>query len=84
MLLLTLTWGHCTPADTPTSPCTTAISNEHQVDDIACASYVSRQGGADPLASNKNVARGGAAAFLHQSCPVAVLDCQVVGGTGIV
>ena len=43
-MLLALTWGHCTPADTPTSTCTIATRTEHQVDDVACASYVSRQG----------------------------------------
>ena len=81
-MLLALTWGHCTPADTPTSSCITAISNEHELDDVACASYVSRQGGADTLASNNNVVRGGAAALLHQGCPVPVRDCQVVVATG--
>ena len=66
-MLLALTWGHCTPADTPTSPSTSVISNEHELDDVACASYVGRN--------------GGAAAFLHQGCPVAVRDCQVVVAT---
>ena len=63
-MLLALTWGHCTPADTPARVCTTAISTEQKVDDVACASYVSRQ--------------GVAAALLHQGCPVPVRDCQVV------
>ena len=81
-MLLALTWCHCTPADTPTRPCPTAISTEHQVDDVAFASYGSRQGGADTLASNENIRRGGAAAFLHQGCPVAVRDCQVGVETG--
>ena len=67
-MLLALTWGHCTPADTPTSTCTIATRTEHQVDDVACASYVGRN--------------GGAAAFLHQGCPVPVRDCQVVVATG--
>ena len=67
-MLLALTWGHCTPADTPTRPCITAISNEHQLDDVAFACYVGRQ--------------GGAAALLHQGCPVPVRDCQVVVVTG--
>ena len=67
-MLLTLTWGHCTPADTPTRPCITAISTEHQLDDVACACYVGR--------------KGGAAALLHQDCPVPVRDCQVVVVTG--
>ena len=67
-MLLTLTWCHCAPADTPTSLCTPARSNEHQLDDVACACYVGR--------------KGGAAAFLHQGCPVPVRDCQVVVVTG--
>ena len=67
-MLMGLTWCHCTPADTPTRPCIKAISTEQKVDDVACASYVSRQ--------------GVAAAFLHQGCSVAVRDCQVVVGTG--
>ena len=66
--LLTLTGCHRTPADTPTRPCITAISAEHQLDDVACACYVGRQ--------------GCAAALLHQGCPVAVHDCQVVVVTG--
>ena len=78
-MLLTLTSCHCTPADTPTRPCTPVTSNEHQLDNVASAGYVGRQGGADTLASNQNVAiGGGAAAFLHQGCPVTVRDCQVV------
>ena len=80
-MLLTLTWCHCTPADTPTSPCISTISTEHQLDNVACACYLGRQGGADNLISNHNVVRprgGGAAALLHQGCPVAVRDCQVV------
>ena len=83
-MLLTLTWCHCNPADSPTSLCNTAISSEHKVDDIGFAYDGGRQGGADTLASNQNVAivRGGAAAFLHQSCPVAVSDCQMVEDTG--
>ena len=69
MLLLALTWCHCTPADTPTRvSIIKAISTEHQVDEVACASYGGRN--------------GGAAAFLHQGCPVAVRDCQVVEVTG--
>ena len=67
-MLLTLTWCHRTPADTPTRICTTGRSAEHQLDDVACACYVGRQ--------------GGAAALLHQGCPVPVRDCQVVVGTG--
>ena len=67
-MLLTLTWRHCAPADTPTRPFSKGTSTEHQLDDVACASYVGRN--------------GGAAAFLHQGCPVPVRDCQVVVATG--
>ena len=67
-MLLTLTWCHCAPADTPTRSCITAISDEHELDNVACARYVGRQ--------------GGAAALLHQGCPVPVRDCQVVVVTG--
>ena len=77
--LLTLTWCHGTPADTPTRSCIHATSSEHQIDRVAPACYGGRQGGAHTLASNQNVAiRGGTAALLHQRCPVAVCDCQVV------
>ena len=67
-MLLTLTWCRSTPADTPTSPCISGISTEHQLDSVASACYGSRQ--------------GRAAAFLHQGCPVTVHDCQVVPATG--
>ena len=68
-ILLTLTWCHRTPVDTPTRVSTIIVtSTEQKVDNIACASYGSRQ--------------GVAAAFLHQGCPVAVRDCQVVEATG--
>ena len=65
---LTLTWCHRTPADTPTRPCKPSISAEQQLDDVGCACYV---GG-----------KGVATALLHQGCPVAVRDCQVVVATG--
>ena len=81
-MLFALTWCLSTPPDAPTRECFTAISYEQKVDNVACASYGSRQGGADTLASNKKLGSGGAAAFLHQGCPVAVRDCQVVVGTG--
>ena len=66
--MFTLTRCHRTPADTPTRPCLTVISTEHQLDDVACACYLGR--------------KGGAAALLHQGCPVAIQDCQVVPATG--
>ena len=68
-MLLALTWCHCAPPDTPTRPCGTPISTEHQLDNVACACYVGR--------------KGGAAALLHQGCPVTVSDCQVVIATGV-
>ena len=68
-ILLTLTWCHRTPADTPTRPCITSIGNEHQFDDVACACYVGR--------------KGVATALLHQDCPVAVCDGQVVVDTTV-
>ena len=64
---MALTWCDRTPVDTPTRVCKTVISTEQKVDDVACASYVSRQ--------------GPAAALLHQGCPVPVRDCQVVAAT---
>ena len=67
-MLLTLTWCYRTPADTPTRPCTPAISTEHQLDNVACACYVGR--------------KGGAAALLHHGCTVPFRDCQVVVDTG--
>ena len=63
-MLLTLTWRHCTPTETPTSPFKPGTSFDLQLDNVACACYISRQ--------------GGAAALLHQGCPVPVRDCQVV------
>ena len=69
-MLLTLTWCHRTPADTPTRVSTIiAISLEHQLDDVACACYVGR--------------KGVATALLHQGRTVhPVCDCQVVVATG--
>ena len=82
------TWCHCTPADTPTSRCRQtaqmAVRDEHKVDEVAPASDCRWQGGANTLASDHNIAKSGGAttALLHQSCPVAVRDCQVVEATG--
>ena len=60
-----------------------------ELDNVASACYVWQHGGADVLASNLNVAtvpatalKDRATALLHQGCPVAVRDCQVVIGTG--
>ena len=62
--MLTLTCCYCSPAYIPTSACITVISAEHDLDHIAYACDGGRQ--------------GGAAALLHQGCPVTVRDCQVV------
>ena len=83
MLLLTLTWCHCSPAETKSRLCTSAISAEHDLDHVASACDGGWQGGADTLSSNINVSViVGAAALLHQGCPVTVHDCQVVVDTG--
>ena len=62
--MLTLTWCHCSPAETKARLCITAISAEHDLDHVAYACDGSWE--------------GGAAALLHQGCPVTVRDCQVV------
>ena len=66
--MLTLTWCHCSPAETKARLCCTAISAEHDLDHVGSASDGGRQGGAADL--------------LHQDCPVTVHDCQVVPATG--
>ena len=68
-IMLTLTCCHCSPTHIPTSACTTAISAEVNPDHVAYACDGGWQ--------------GGAAALLHQGCPVTVRDCQVVKGTGV-
>ena len=71
-------WCHCTPTDTPTRACNTNISAEDEVDNVAPACDIGRRRGAYTLASNHNCAIiGGAAALLHQGCPVIIGDCQV-------
>ena len=62
--MLTLTWCHCSPVETPARLCTIAISGEHYLDGVA---YACDGGG-----------QGGATALLHQGCPIIVRDCQVV------
>ena len=66
--MLTLTWRHCSPAETPASPCITVIGAEYELDGVGYAC--------------DGVWQGGAAGLLHQGCPVAVRDCQVVVVTG--
>ena len=80
------TWCHSSPADIPTGLCIVNIGTEDKVDHVASACDIGRQRGADrfknTLSFNYNIAiRSGAAALPHQSCPVAVHDCQVVGLT---
>ena len=65
--MLTLTWCHCSPAETKARLCNTAISAEHDLDHVGSACDGGRQ--------------GGAAALLHQDCSVTVQDCQVVVAT---
>ena len=80
--MLTLT----SPTHIPTSTCTPAISAEVYPDHVAYASDGGWEGGEDTLASDQPWPRenleGGAAALLHQGCPVSVRDCQVVVVTG--
>ena len=72
-MLLTPTWFHCSPVEFPTSRHIIAtitqveldrIRAEQNIDDIGCACDVRWL--------------DGAAALLHQCCPVGVRDRQVV------
>ena len=63
-LLMTLTWVHRSPVDSPTRIFITSVSNKLQVDDVASAYYI--------------VWKAVPAVLLHQGCPVAVRDRQVV------
>ena len=63
-IMLTLTCCYCSPTYIPTSACITAISAEVNPDHVA---YACDSGWQE-----------GAAALLHQGCPVTVRDCQVV------
>ena len=47
---------HLPPADTPTTHCIKPVRGEHEVDGVASASYGRWQGGANTLASNRNIA----------------------------
>ena len=58
------TWCHCSPSEAPTRFWTAAISVKVNLDDVAVAGDVGRQ--------------GRAAGLLHQRCSVAVLNCHVV------
>ena len=68
LCMLTLTWCHCSPAETKARLCTTAISAEHDLDRVGSACDGGWQ--------------GGATALLHQGCSITVRDCQVVVVTG--
>ena len=63
-LLMTLTWVYGSPVDSPTRIFITSVSNKLQVDDVASAYYI--------------VWKAVPAVLLHQGCPVAIRDCQVV------
>ena len=84
-MFLALTWCHRSPVNTPTRKCPQAIGTEHELDNISLACYIGRQGGArDTLASNQNATIiEGAAALLHQDCPVTVCDFQKVATSGM-
>ena len=94
---LALTWCHCSPANAPTRLSTLAICNEYKLDDVACACDGGGQVGANHIPARRagvktaaapeaalkgGVLRESATAFLHQSCPVTVCDCQVVAAIG--
>ena len=92
--MLTFTWCHRCPGDTPTNPPRPWTSNgithgtENKVNDVAFA-FDGWQGGAILLAPHSKC-RGhfyddailpGAATLPHQSCPVTIHDCQMVRAT---
>ena len=67
--MLKLTWCHRSPAETKARVSTIIIiSAEHEPDRVGSACDGGWQ--------------GGAAALLHQGCPVTVRDCQVVVAAG--
>ena len=68
-IMLTLTCCYCSPTHIPTNACTTVSSAEVKPNHVAYACDGSWE--------------GGAAALLHQGCPVTVRDCQVVIATGV-
>ena len=72
-MLVTLTWCHCAPADTPTRIFHSTISTEIEIDDVAFTFYIRHQ----------EFVLEETAAPLHQSCPVTIDDCKVVVGTGV-
>ena len=65
--LLSSTWCHRIPADTPSSCCTIGVSFEEHIDDVACAGDV--------------VWYGGAAGLRQEGRPVPIRDFQIVEDT---
>ena len=82
MLLLALTWCHCTPAEIPTSPCFkkcfTAIRVEQDLHSVAPGCYDWRQ----EVIGIRWIIRGVAAAVVHQGCPVPICDLDKVTWAG--
>ena len=63
-IVMTHTWCHCAPADTPTLRCRIGISFEEHLDQVAPACELGWKGRATGLS--------------HQSCPVSIGNSQVV------
>ena len=82
MIAFTWTRWHCTPANAPARHCISSISTEEKVDHVARTFYGWQHRCIVFLASDHDaVVREGAAALLHQGCPISVHDCQVVEAT---
>ena len=76
--MLTLTWCHRTPAETPTKHCITAICVEEDLHSVAPGSYDWRQ----EVGVRRWISTGVAAAVVHQGCPVPIGDLDIVEPTG--
>ena len=73
---------HGSPFDPPTRSFTTVITNEVNLDNVACAGHVGREGEAKTLTFNLNVAISVGPAALPQQCgSITVCDFQVVAPT---
>ena len=73
-----LTWCHRTPAETPTSPCKTAIRVEDDLHSVAPGRYDWRQ----EVIERRWISIRVAAAVVHQGRPVPIGDSDKVGGAG--
>ena len=73
-----LTWCHRTPAETPTSLCTTAIRVEEDLHSVAPGRYDWRQ----EVQGMRWISIRVAAAVVHQGCPVPIRDIDVVALAG--